>query len=100
MRVLDAESVPDEGGYWLTVYALKQSQNSFGTWFDFPVTKVIATESNGTMHAIAEVFIEVSLGIFSIFFSVHHLWLQFFFFFVSKMSCSAYRSFIRLLSSP
>ncbi|THD27797.1 Protocadherin Fat 1 [Fasciola hepatica] len=59
MRILDAESVPDEGGYWLTVYALKQPQSSFGTWFDPPVSKVIATESNGTMHAIAEVFIEI-----------------------------------------
>ncbi|VDP83994.1 unnamed protein product [Echinostoma caproni] len=59
MRMLDAESVPDEGGYWLTVYALEQQLNSFGSWFDSTITKLIATESNGTMHAIAEVFIEV-----------------------------------------
>ncbi|CAL8080614.1 unnamed protein product [Calicophoron daubneyi] len=54
MRVLNAESLPEDGGYWLTIYAVEHSLDALGS-----SAKFISTESQGPMRAIAEVFIEV-----------------------------------------
>ncbi|KAF6778791.1 hypothetical protein AHF37_02804 [Paragonimus kellicotti] len=59
-RVLDAESLPDEGGYWLTVYAIEEHSEFPAVMNNDLLSKMISSEFNGPMRTLAEVFIEVA----------------------------------------
>ncbi|KAF7255309.1 hypothetical protein EG68_08025 [Paragonimus skrjabini miyazakii] len=59
-RVLDAESLSDEGGYWLTVYAVEEPSEFPATMNNDLLSKMISSEVNGPMRTLAEVFIEVA----------------------------------------
>ncbi|TGZ60509.1 hypothetical protein CRM22_008469 [Opisthorchis felineus] len=58
-RILDAESQPEEGGYWLTVYAVERPPEFSASLSGSAQPKVISTEHAGPMRSLAEVFIEV-----------------------------------------
>ncbi|KAF8568835.1 hypothetical protein P879_01813 [Paragonimus westermani] len=59
-RVLDAESLSDEGGYWLTVYAIEGPSEFLVAMNNDLLSKAISSEFNGPMRTLAEVFIEVA----------------------------------------
>ncbi|KER25313.1 hypothetical protein T265_14225, partial [Opisthorchis viverrini] len=58
-RILDAESQPEEGGYWLTVYAVERPLEFSTTLSGSTQPQVISTEHAGPMRSLAEIFIEV-----------------------------------------
>lgn len=63
-RSLDAESLPEEGGYWLTVLAVESGEHVPRTNPTANRSDVISTELDGPMRTIAEVFVQVRRDLF------------------------------------